>query len=77
MIVCLPTSPTAGAVYFVLAVALLAVSLVVSARVWPWTSCPQCSGSGKHRSPTGQNWRDCRRCSGSGKRRRTLARRDG
>lgn len=75
MIVCLPTSPGAGALYLLLALLLPSVVVVVSARIWPWTSCPACHGSGKDRSPTGRNWRDCRRCSGSGKRRRALARR--
>jgi hypothetical protein len=69
----LPTSPTAGGVYFVVLLLILAVYGLIHARVWPWTGCWRCRGTGKLRAPGGRSWRDCPRCGSSGKRYRTFS----
>lgn len=40
-------------------------------RLWPFTACRRCEGSGRKRSPSGRNWRSCKKCKGSGSRLRT------
>lgn len=43
----------------------------VACRIWPYTWCPRCSGSGRRSSPSGKAYRPCPRCKGSGRRVRT------
>jgi hypothetical protein len=42
----------------------------VERRIWPWTTCMSCKGSGRWREPGVRAWRDCGVCGGSGRRRR-------
>jgi DnaJ-class molecular chaperone len=53
-------------------IAALAI-YVVFCRVFPYTVCRNCKGSGKFRSPSGKAFRNCRRCGGAGRRRRLFA----
>ena len=46
---------------------------VLFCRVFPYTACRNCKGSGKSYSPSGKAFRNCRRCGGSGRRRRLFA----
>lgn len=41
---------------------------VLACWLWPYRTCPRCSGSGKRRSPHGRSWGACRRCDGSGRK---------
>ena len=54
----------------VLILATLTVTLgyTVACWIWPFKSCPRCSGTGKKRSPSGRAFRLCRRCEGTGRR---------
>lgn len=53
---------------------IFAVALVLgggyylSVRLWPYTKCGRCSGTGKNAGSTGKRWGNCRRCGGSGRR---------
>lgn len=48
---------------------------LLSARIWPWTSCRHCNG-GVHRNEGGNGpyWRLCRKCGGKGVKQRLLYR---
>lgn len=52
-----------------LLLALGALTLYVAAcAFWPYSSCRNCLGTGKWRSPSRKAWRPCRRCDGTGRR---------
>jgi DnaJ-class molecular chaperone len=53
-------------------IAALAV-YVLFCRIFPYTPCRNCKGSGKSHSPSGKAFRNCGRCGGSGRRRRPFA----
>ncbi len=62
---------TAGSVLLLAALVLvLVVGYLLGCRIWPYTNCPRCSGSGKSGSPTRKSFRNCPRCKGTGRRRR-------
>lgn len=57
---------------------VLAVGYLLGCRIWPYTNCPRCNGSGKSRKPLNlttalgltrhKAFRNCPRCSGTGRR---------
>lgn len=62
-----------SAVTFVVFLALAGASVAyyLACKIWPFTACGRCEGSGRRRSPSGRNWRSCKKCKGSGTRLRT------
>lgn len=71
---------TASALQLAAVAVVLTVSYLLSCRIWPYTNCGRCNGSGKSRSPLNvgralgisrrKAFRNCPRCSGSGRRTR-------
>lgn len=53
-----------------LVAAVLGAGYLAVCAIWPYTACRHCHGTGKHRSPSGQNWRRCRHCKATGTRSR-------
>lgn len=45
-----------------------AAAYIAACAFWPFRACRRCSGTGKHRSPSGKAWRPCPRCVGTGRR---------
>ncbi|HEY3483692.1 MAG TPA: hypothetical protein VGL02_32925 [Streptomyces sp.] len=58
----------------ILVLAAAAAVYLLTAWIWPYTSCSDCSGSGRHWSPKGKNFRPCGPCDASGKKLRLAAR---
>jgi DnaJ-class molecular chaperone len=52
----------------VLVAAGAGVGYWVSLRLYPYTACPKCGGSGRNAGSNRRRWGSCRRCGGSGKR---------
>lgn len=62
---------TAGSVALLAATGVvLAAGYLLGCRIWPYTNCPRCTGTGASRSPSRKSFRDCPRCHGTGRRRR-------
>jgi hypothetical protein len=53
-------------------IAALAI-YVIFCRIYPFTACRNCDGSGKFHSPSGKAFRHCGRCGGTGRRKRLFA----
>jgi hypothetical protein len=68
---------TAGSVLLLAAVAIVAAgAYLLGCRIWPYTNCTRCNGTGKSTAPTPVSasrrraFRDCPRCQGTGRRTR-------
>jgi hypothetical protein len=55
----------------ILPVIVVTFGYITACAVWPFGTCRKCSGSGRHRSPSGRAFRYCHRCKGTGARLRT------
>ena len=62
---------TTGSILLLAALAVvLVVGYLLGCRIWPYTDCPRCKGSGKSGSPNRKAFRNCPRCQGTGRRTR-------
>lgn len=68
---------TAGSVLPLAVVAVVAaVGYLLGCRIWPYTNCARCHGTGRSHAPTPVSaarrkaFRDCPRCKGTGRRTR-------
>jgi hypothetical protein len=61
----------AGSVLLLAAFAVvLTGGYLLGCRIWPYTNCGRCHGSGESRSPGRKSFRNCPRCKGTGRRTR-------
>jgi hypothetical protein len=72
---------TAGSILLLAALGVVgAAGYLLGCRIWPYTTCPRCTGDGTSRAPMRKAFRDCPRCHGTGRRtrigRRLLDRQD-
>ncbi|HET6479251.1 MAG TPA: hypothetical protein VFG35_04290 [Actinoplanes sp.] len=58
----------AAATALIFALLVITLCYTFACWVWPFKTCPRCSGTGKKRSPSGRAFRLCRRCDGTGRR---------
>lgn len=43
---------------------------LVSLRIWPYTACGRCDGSGRNAGSNRDRWGSCRKCGGGGRKER-------